>query len=161
MIGAVFLVAGGSKALGIQSFAVEIGAYRLVPTLLVQPLAIALPLFELLIGVYLLIGFMQRWSAIAATVLLVMFIGAMALALARGLTLECGCIGPALGVGILRETVGPTSIVRDVLCLVLAVHLIVVPSVWSVDWWHQRQGGTLAPANTGQGGQKRESDIGC
>lgn len=139
MIGTVFLVAGGSKALGIQSFAVEIGAYRLVPTLLVQPLAIALPLFELLIGAYLLIGFLQRWSAVAAAVLLVIFIGAMALALARGLTLECGCISPALGVVILRETVGPTSIVRDALCLVLAVHLIIVPGVWSVDWWRQRR----------------------
>jgi uncharacterized membrane protein YphA (DoxX/SURF4 family) len=148
VIGAVFLVAGGSKALGIQSFAVEISAYRLVPTPLAQPLAIALPLFELLIGVYLLIGFMQRWSAVAAAVLLVIFIVAMALALARGLTIECGCVGPTLGVSILRETVGPSSIVRDVLCLVLAVHLIVVPGVWSVDWWRQRRRVNLAPART-------------
>lgn len=138
VVGVVFLVAGGSKALGIQTFAAEISAYRLVPALLVQPIAIVLPLFELLIGVYLLIGFWLRWSALAAAVLQAIFIGAMALALARGLTIECGCIGPTLGVGILRETVGPSSIARDVLYLVLAVHLIVVPSVWSVDWLRQR-----------------------
>ena len=63
-VGAVFLVAGGSKALGIPTFAAEISAYHLVPTLLVQPIAMGLPLLELLIGAYLLIGFMQRWSAL-------------------------------------------------------------------------------------------------
>ena len=89
--------------------------------------------------------------------LLVIFIGAMPLALARGLTIECGCFGNTLGVGILRETVGPSSIARDVLCLVLAVHLIVVPSVWSVDWLRQRQAGTLMPARTRQEAQKERA----
>lgn len=139
VVGAVFLVAGVSKALDMPAFAAEISAYQITPEPLVQPLAIALPLLELLIGVYLLIGLMQRWSAMVAAMFLIGFIGAMALALARGLTLDCGCFGNALGVGILRETVGPSSILRDVLYLALSVHLIVVPGIWSVDWLRQRR----------------------
>lgn len=145
-VSAVFLMAGVSKALDRPAFAAEISAYRLAPTLLVQPIALALPLLEILIGVYLLLGFMQRWSAGAAAVLLIGFIGAMALTLARGLTLDCGCFGNTLGVGILRETVGPSSIARDVFFLALAVHLIMVPGIWSVDWLRSRRAKALALA---------------
>ncbi len=133
VVGSVFLLAGVSKALDMHAFAAEISAYRLVPTPLVQPLAMALPLLEILIGVYLLLGLLQRWMAIAAAGLLVIFIGAMISALARGLTLDCGCFGNALGLAALRETVSPASIARDVLWLLLSIHLILVPGIWSLD----------------------------
>src|SRR6185437_2969978 len=96
-LGLVFLLAGVSKALDMRAFAGEISAYQIVPAALVQPMAIALPLLEILLGVYLLVGLMQRWAAAAAGALLLIFIAAMAWALARGLALDCGCFGNALG----------------------------------------------------------------
>ena len=133
VVGIIFLAAGISKALNIAAFAGEISAYQIVPAPLVQPMAIALPLLEILLAAYLLLGLMQRWAAAAAGALLLVFIGAMASALVRGLTLDCGCFGNALGLAALRETVSASSIARDVLWLALCVHLIFVPGTWSLD----------------------------
>jgi uncharacterized membrane protein YphA (DoxX/SURF4 family) len=144
VVGGVFLLAGISKALDTRAFASEISAYQIAPAGLVQPLAIALPLLEILIGVYLLLGLMQRWAAAAAGALLLIFIGAMTWALARGLTLDCGCFGNALGLSALRETVSVGSIARDVLWLLLAIHLLIVPGTWSLDAFRQKHAHRLS-----------------
>lgn len=133
VLGGIFLLAGISKALDTRAFASEISAYQIAPAGLVQPMVIALPLLEILIGVYLLLGLMQRWAAAAAGALLLIFICTMTWALARGLTLDCGCFGNALGLNTLRETVSAESIARDMLWLLLAIHLIIVPGTWSLD----------------------------
>ncbi len=133
VVGSVFLLAGISKALDTRAFAGEISAYQIVPAALAQPMALALPLLEILIGVYLLLGLMQRWAAGAAGALLLIFIAAMIWALARGLTLDCGCFGNTLGLNAFRETVSVGSIARDVLWLLLALHLMLVPGIWSLD----------------------------
>ncbi len=141
VVGVVFLAAGISKALDMTAFAGEISAYQMMPTALVQPMAIALPLLEILIGVYLLVGLMQRWAAGAAGVLLLVFIAAMASALVRGLTLDCGCFGSALGLSALRETVSVGSIIRDAIWLLLCIHLVLVPGVWSLDNLRRQRAG--------------------
>ncbi len=144
VLGGVFLVAGVSKALDMQSFAGEISAYQIVPAALAQPMSIALPLLEILLGVYLLVGLMQRWAAVAAGALLVIFIGVMAWALAKGLTLDCGCFGNTLGLSAFRDTVSLGTIARDALLLLLAIHLNIVPGVWSVDAFRHRRAATLS-----------------
>lgn len=133
VLGAVFLLAGISKALDMNAFAGEISAYQMAPGALVSPMSIAMPLVEILIGVYLLLGLMQRWSAAAAGALLLIFIAAMGQAMARGLTLDCGCFGNALGLNAFRDSVSVGTITRDALWLLLAIHLFFVPGIWSVD----------------------------
>ena len=133
VVGGVFLLAGISKALNTGAFAAEISAYQLVPAPLVPPMALALPWLEIVLAAYLLLGLAQRWAATAAGALLLVFIGAMAATLVRGLTLECGCFGNVLGVSLVRDTVSVGSIVRDLIWLVLCVHLLIVPGVWSLD----------------------------
>jgi uncharacterized membrane protein YphA (DoxX/SURF4 family) len=145
VVGGVFLLAGVSKALDINAFAGEISAYQIVPTALVQPMAIALPLLEILIGGYLLLGLMQRWAAAAAGALLLVFIAAMAWALARGLALDCGCFGSTLGLSAFRETVSIGSVARDVLWLLFAIHLIIVPGVWSLDAFRRKRAHAISP----------------
>jgi uncharacterized membrane protein YphA (DoxX/SURF4 family) len=144
VVGLVFLLAGVSKGLDMHAFAAEISAYQMAPSALIQPMAIALPLLEILIAVYLLVGLAQRWTAAAASVLLLIFISAMASALARGLTLDCGCFGNALGLSALRETVSAGSIARDALWLALCVHLFFVPGIWSIDAWRQKRAASLS-----------------
>jgi hypothetical protein len=66
----------------------------------------------------------------------------------RGLNIDCGCFGGAqsnsIGVAILtalgpvgdylgHETAGPATIIRDVVLLLMGVHLIFVPSIFSID----------------------------
>lgn len=144
VVGGVFVLAGISKALDMHAFASEISAYQIAPAALVQPLAIALPLLEILIGVYLLLGLMQRWAGAAAGALLLLFIGSMTWALMHGLTLDCGCFGSALGLSALRETVSAGSIARDVLWLLLAIHLVIVPGTWSLDAFRQKRAQRLS-----------------
>ena len=68
-----------------------------------------MPFVELFVGAYLLVGLLTRVAAVAACVLIVVFVIAQAQAWARGLSLDCGCFGT-----LSHEHVGLWTIVRDV-----------------------------------------------
>lgn len=129
----VFLTAAVSKIVAPQAFAANIAAYQMIPTGLVQPMALGLPWLELVIAVYLLIGLFLRWTAAVTGALLVVFLIAMGSAMARGLSLDCGCFGSVVGTALLRDQVGWSSVLRDLVLLALAVHLMLVPSALTVD----------------------------
>lgn len=133
VLGGVFLVSGVAKALDPAGFARDITAYQMLPQAFVSIMAYGLPWLEILLGVYLLVGLYLRWSALVTGALLVVFMIAMGQAIARGLTLDCGCFGAALGGAALREQVNGWSIARDAVWLAMAVHLWFVPSIWTVD----------------------------
>jgi len=103
--GATFLYASLDKIADPAGFARAIFHYRLLPTALLHPFALLLPWLEAVAGVALLIGLLRRGAALLATAMTVMFLGAIAAALARGLDITCGCFhtegGHAVGVGLL------------------------------------------------------------
>jgi len=63
-----------------------------------------IPWLELIIGVFLILGIFVRESAVLGSILMILFIMAIASAMARGLDIECGCFGTKNGsrVGLLR-----------------------------------------------------------
>jgi len=93
-VGGVFLAAGGLKVGHADVFASEIAGFRLLPQVLIGPLALLLPFIELMIGVYLVIGLFTRFAAWVAAIEMAAFAGAIASAVARGITTSCGCFGP-------------------------------------------------------------------
>jgi uncharacterized membrane protein YphA (DoxX/SURF4 family) len=93
-VGAVFIVAGGSKIGHAAYFAAQIAAFGIVPHPLVAPLALLLPFLEVLLGAYLVIGLYARLAGWIAAIQLLIFAAAIASAVARGLSLSCGCFGP-------------------------------------------------------------------
>jgi uncharacterized membrane protein YphA (DoxX/SURF4 family) len=93
VLGGIFVVAGASKVGHAAEFAQQIAAFRLLPQPLIAPLALALPFFEILLGGYLVIGLFTRIAAWTAALLLLVFDGAIASAVVRGMTLNCGCFG--------------------------------------------------------------------
>jgi len=105
----VWLVAGTAKLADLERFHAQIRQYDLLPGALEAPFAYTLPLLEVGIGLYLLIGLSVRAAGIVASLLMVVFLAAQAQAWARGLSLDCGCFG-----ALARERVGPTTIVRDI-----------------------------------------------
>lgn len=133
VLGLIFIVTGFSKELSVNSFAGEISAYKMVPDVLIHPMALVLPLIEMLVGVYLLLGLMTKWAALVSGVLTLVFIIAVGMAMAHGLAIDCGCFGSALGLGQLQETVGWPKIWQDVGLLVLAIHLFFVKTIFSFD----------------------------
>jgi uncharacterized membrane protein YphA (DoxX/SURF4 family) len=93
LLGGVLLVAGGLKVTKPTDSANAVAAYKLLPTNLAHLLGYALPWLEVAIALLLIVGIMVRPAAIAGGLIMVIFIGAIASAWARGLIIDCGCFG--------------------------------------------------------------------
>ena len=92
MLGGIFIYAGGAKLLEPAIFAVLIDAYGIVPGGLLVPVAIGLPLLEVMAGIGLL--FDIRGSLALMTGLLVLFMVVLGCGIWMGLDVDCGCFGP-------------------------------------------------------------------
>lgn len=88
-IGLVFFYAGVSKLANPHDFAVVIAGYGLLPDPLLLPVAVALPVVEVLAALGLVIGIRGSWTVL--TVLLVGFIAILSYGLLLGLDVDCGC----------------------------------------------------------------------
>ena len=115
-LGAIFIVAGASKAGHAAEFAAQIAGFRLLPQAVIIPLAMVLPYLEILLGGYLIVGLFTRVTAWLAVVLFALFDLAIASAVVRGMTVSCGCFGP-------NDTTVTTwtEVARDAVFVVLAV----------------------------------------
>lgn len=91
VLGAIFLYAGALKAADTKVFAGSIEAYRLLPYFGNYLAASILPWIEILCGVLLVTGVRARVGAVMTILLNLVFIAAMASAIARGLEIDCGC----------------------------------------------------------------------
>jgi uncharacterized membrane protein YphA (DoxX/SURF4 family) len=122
LLGAIFVVAGVSKVGHAAEFAQQIAAFRLLPQPVIAPMALLLPFLEILLGGYLAIGLFTRVSAWVATLLLLIFDGAIASAVVRGMTLSCGCFGT-------NDTTVTTwaEVARDAVFVLLAVFVALRP----------------------------------
>ena len=97
VVGGTLLVAGALKIGHFDSLASTIAAYR-IPFLtpeVIAPLSIAIPLVEVLLGAYVLIGLYTRAAAALALCEFVIFAAAVASVVVRGIPAPCGCFGPA------------------------------------------------------------------
>jgi len=114
-IGALFIYASVTK-FDPAKFAQQVANYRLLPTGLVNLVAIALPFVELLAGALLVLGLRIRGASLVIVGCLGAFIGAMAWAWAKGIDIECGCFGKGTKVGLraVSEDVGMLALALEV-----------------------------------------------
>ena len=116
VLGAIFVVAGGSKIGHAADFAAQIAGFRILPPAVIAPMALVLPFLEVLLGAYLIVGLFTRASAWVAAALLLAFDGAIASAVVRGMSVSCSCFGPS------DKTVTTWSeVARDAIFVLLAV----------------------------------------
>ncbi len=93
-LSAVFVYAGLSKLRDPQAFAESIASFRLLPPALVNPAAMTLPPLEILAAALALSGgWIRRSGAFCLLATLIVFSLALASALFRGLSVDCGCFG--------------------------------------------------------------------
>ena len=85
--------AGAIKLGDPLQFADNIASFRILPGSFINPLALSLPIFEVLSGGLLAAGWFRRPAALAIVIVSAVFLAAIASALARGLTIDCGCFG--------------------------------------------------------------------
>ena len=92
-VAAVFLYAGLGKVRDPLHFADSTAAFAILPAVFINLFVMGLPPFEFACGVLLLAPPTRRIGALAVAVVSAMFFTALASALLRGLTLDCGCFG--------------------------------------------------------------------
>ena len=93
ILGGVFLYAGFEKILHPAAFAEIIFNYRILPDVLTPFAAVVLPWLEVFVGLALFLGMWLPGAVFLCNLLLVIFLGALAFNLTRGLAIHCGCFG--------------------------------------------------------------------
>lgn len=91
ILGGVFILASLDKIANPGDFASAIGNYHVLPFGLENLLALILPWLELLTGIFIIAGIMVDGAAIMIIIMNMIFIVAISQALARGISIECGC----------------------------------------------------------------------
>jgi len=114
VLGALFIWAAVAKLPDMAGFAQDVANYRIVPAALVPFVASAVVGIELLGGIALVAGVMERAAAAVIACLLVAFIAFLSQALLRGIDLRCGCFGG-------DEPASWWTVARDLLMLAAAV----------------------------------------
>jgi len=92
ILGSVFLYAGVVKLMDPKAFARVISQYDLVPEGLLAPIAIGLPVLEVLAGIGLFFAIRGSLSVISG--LLVLFVFVLWYGILRNLNIDCGCFSP-------------------------------------------------------------------
>ena len=118
-VGGVFIYAGAAKVADPQSFAEVIHAFRILPPAWINLLALTLPFFEIALGASLVGGWRVRENALAAALLVFVFLAVLLQAGARGIDTDCGCFGPSAWAAL--EAVPPVA--RDLVLLAGALYL--------------------------------------
>jgi uncharacterized membrane protein len=87
----LFLYAGVNKLLNPGSFATVIDAFGLVPDILIMPIAVALPLLEILAAVGLIFDVHSSRALVVGLILF--FLAVVSYGIWMGLDIDCGCFG--------------------------------------------------------------------
>lgn len=88
----VFVWSGTAKLASIKAFAQTISEYGLVPEPLLLPMAVGLPLVELVAGIGLILNLCGCLEVVTA--LLLLFIGVLWFGILKDLDIDCGCFSP-------------------------------------------------------------------
>lgn len=93
VVAGVFICAGFQKIVAPQNFADSIASFAILPDRLINPVALSLPPFEILLALAVVTGIQRRPALLGLVVLLTVFMGALGSALVRGMAIDCGCFG--------------------------------------------------------------------
>jgi uncharacterized membrane protein YphA (DoxX/SURF4 family) len=121
--GGVWIVAGGLKITDPAASTAAVRAYELLPGSLVEPVGVALPAVELVVGLALVVGALTRGAAAVSALLFLAFIIGIASVWARGMEIDCGCFGG----GGRREGASssyPWEIARDTALFAASVYVV-------------------------------------
>ena len=103
-------------------FAEALYNYHLLPGWMINPVAIILPWVEVVIGVSLLVGICTQGGALLGSGLLGIFACALAINLARGLDIACGCFSTSTS----AEPITWLYLVRDLALMGMGVHILLL-----------------------------------
>ncbi len=118
----VFLAACIHKIAHPGLFAIDVATYQILPLWAVNATAILLPWVELFAAIQLIVGFRIRAGALLIAGMMVVFIVALLIALAKGLDMSCGCFASG---GAEEDPISYQTVLRDLVWLALALYVLV------------------------------------
>ena len=129
-LGIIFVVAALPKIVDPPSFAHMIYNYHLLPGALINFMALVMPWIELLCGLALILGIWQGTARSIIGALLITFVLAIAINLARGNAIDCGCFDVSAANKTREERLADMRwvILRDLGMLLMVAQL----------WWASR-----------------------
>lgn len=98
-LGVIWIWASIDKLFHPREFAEIVYNYRLLPDMAVNAVAIVLPSFEILLGLFLVIGVWVPGAAFGSLFLMSVFLMAIGYNLYRGLDIHCGCFSTSASDG--------------------------------------------------------------
>lgn len=108
-IGVLFVAASYYKILSPGAFAHQIYNYKILPSVLINPVALTLPWLQFFCGLALIFNWATAAASTFVTLMVAVFQLALASALIRGLNIACGCFksggSPATWLTFARDTV--------------------------------------------------------
>ncbi len=117
----VFAASAATKFASIAEFTVALANYKLLPAAIVIPAAWIIPLLEACAALGFLFTATRTCAAATASALLVIFTAAIAINLARGRQIDCGCFGFGL-----RQTLNGWLVARN-LVLIVTAGVVAIP----------------------------------
>lgn len=120
LLGALFIFSAATKMADLNYFVKSLENYKLLPAESLNLFALIIPWIELLIGIFLIIGFFVKESALIGSIMMIVFIIAIGISLARGLNIDCGCFGTVDG-----SKVGISKLIEDFIILLGFVWLTI------------------------------------
>jgi hypothetical protein len=118
-VGIIFVYASLDKIDQPSQFARIVYNYHLLPSELINLMAIIMPWVELFCGAFLILGIYKEGSVLILNVLVIIFMVAVGVNLIRGLDLECGCFT----VSSKAKSAALDLLLRDIGLLVLTIYL--------------------------------------
>ena len=137
-LGIIFVVAAWPKLLDPPSFAHMIYNYRILPSGLINLAALVMPWVEVIAGLCLILGVWVRPARWIVGTMLVVFMIAIAVNLARGNAIDCGCFDTSAANKTHEERIADMwfVILRDTGMLLMVAQLA----------WAERVHGRVRPA---------------
>ena len=136
-LGVLFVGACLHKIAVPASFALDIATYDILPLAAINLVAIGLPWIELIAGVMLIVGWRARGSSLVIAGMMVVFIVALCIALARGLDMSCGCFASQ---GAEDDPISRITVLRDLVWLGLSVFVFTFDrGLAGLDGWFGRK----------------------
>lgn len=131
----ILIFAAIPKLQDIPQSIIAVRAYRLLPEAVVPFVGTVLPIFELVLALFLLLGLFTRISAIVWLAMMAAFMFGVIWAWAKGYSIDCGCFG---GGGDVEEgtTQYPIHMLERLGFVALGTWLLIWPRTkFSLDGW--------------------------
>ncbi|MCX6355798.1 MAG: DoxX family membrane protein [Candidatus Aureabacteria bacterium] len=130
-LGGMFVYASLHKLSDPVAFSKIIYGYKILPAFTINLFAIVLPGIELIAGIFLVLGFLCRGSALVISLCLWVFIVALTYNLMRGIEFDCGCFSFAHT----KPGAAADLLVRDLVFFAMALRILFARRyACSLDW---------------------------